>query len=331
MSFLEQILENFVINEHGTYQPKAPKSMSTPSFEKVSPNLVKATISAFADRPDGPHTINLFINHHPDVPVGYFDMDYFGSGEIYCNLRSVDITAVKSSMSSLYSSYLSNPSSDLSTPPPFSGYTSKSISFATSVPSLNYSDLLSWRFPLNIFFYYNSVQQSLPMCIHYTYSPSNSTPVHISPNYKYSNLVEDYPTCSHSCHSSSKPVLCSFSSSDFSSCSLYSPSKKTILSQTITPSNSSDSLIFDLDYFITTDASHVFSITNKNTNQEVNTLTYPSSHSYQEYEEEAIRIYNMYLNSYSDTEFTFSLNQISSSEQDSHSPKQSYIASLLVG
>lgn len=305
--------------------------MSSSSITKLSPTLYKAVINPSTPNASNPLEITLFINHYSEVPFGFFDIDFFGSGELYCDFLSTNLISLKSTMTTLYGSYLFNESSDLSSLPPSVGYTSKSLSFAVSVPSTLDSSLLSWRFPLETFFEFSSVEKQHSICSYYTYSSSN-TPVHISSRYKFANVIEGYPTCSHpSTDSNPNPVNCPFSSSSFPSCSFYTPTKKTLLSTTLTPSNSSQSLTFELNYSITTDSSHVFSIENKTLGQQLNTLTFPSSvvFSYEECESEAIKIYNEYLETYSTSSYLFSDNEISSDQQTEEIKKPSYINSIM--
>jgi len=309
---------------------KASLPMSNYPVTHHSNNVYKAVIQPYISPENTPLDLNLFINHDSSIPGGTFVIDYFNSGELYCNLSLVNLIEATNSLNKLYARHLGK--GDFANTELPIGYSHSTLSFATVCKSPTNPNSIAWSFPTITFFNYTTIAQDVPLCEYYSHrSSDNSVPVVISSHYKYANTISDFHSCSHPKLATQSFTSCgSFSS--FSSCPLYCPIKTEILSNTIASSHSSSSINFSLTHSLTAAGNHVFIINNDTLNQSINTLNYPSTLSYDECLQEATSIYTQYIDPYLSTSHSISENEKSEiSDSNKDVEKESYITSLLAG
>lgn len=304
-----------------------PMTLTYP-VHSVSHNVYKTVIQPYVNSEGNRLDLNLFINHDPSLPANIIVIDYFNSGELFCNLSYINIDHALPTLNKLYANYL-NAYDFVQYDLPV-GYASTKLSYAVTCQSPTSPTSIAWSFPLDKFFSYTHTPKDHPICQYYTHQSSDgSVPVVISPHYKYANIVHDVHSCSH--HAFDSFASCPHMNS-FSSCSFYSPLKTELLSNTLSSSHSSSAIQFSLTYSLTNSAKHMFTVTNTTINEDVNVLLYPSSHSYDECFEEATKIYNQYIEPYLSTDHIISENEKSNiSDPIKDLQKESYINSLLVG
>jgi len=312
-----------------SYKQKVNPNMSSYPVVSVSPNQYKTVIYPHVSPEGEPMEINLFINHNTSFPHNVIVIDYLNSGELFCNLSEVSLENALPTLGKLYASYLNR--SEFVNPDLPVGYTSNTLPYAVTCLSPTNSFSIAWTFPLDKFFSYTHVPKDTPICQYYTHqSTDNSVPVIISPHYKYANTVSGHHSCSHPILSENLFSCSSYNS--FSSCSFYSPLQHELLSKTVASPHSSSSLDFSLTYSITSLGKHMFTITNRTINEDVNVLVYPATYSYDQCLEEATSIYHEYIEPYVSTSHIISENEKSNlSDSTKDVEKESYITSLLVG
>lgn len=262
---------------------------------------------------------NIYINNTDQISDDFFIWDYFGSGELYCNFSKYNLVSWNPNFVKLFTQYFL--SSKLA-PPDKSGL--NPYSFAISVL---FNGRYVWALSIDLFFNYEKVRKESSLCSYLTFQDSNVSVV--SKHYQFGNIIDSTPSCSHSTLSSpTKHAVCSFFPGN-STCPLYTPTSQSIASSSISLDNTSQEILFTLNYSLSDSFSHLFEINNATENAIVNTLKYPSDMSYEELKSEALDIFSSYIDSYKDSNCTISDKEITSQDTNKDTTKVSYITSLI--
>lgn len=308
------------------------ENMSNIPINADSPISSNFTIYPYKNHPgETPAPYNVYISHDETVPTGTFIVDYFSSGQIFCNLKEYSLIAALDTIQTLYRNFFFSQSKDLSSPPPSLDYTSSSLSIAKAILSPTSDEVLAWQLPLDTFFKYEYKVQEIPVCSHYTYQDSKPVLI-VSKNYPYANVVQDSPHCSHPDIQQKGSFTSCFMSSNQSACVNYSPNIVFISKTNVTPLNTSEVISFALTYSLSSFGAHLFQIKNITHNTLLNTLSYPSSFEYDDCLSEAQKIYQEYLDVYSQDVLVsddLSISVVNDSSKDLQ--KTSYISSLALG
>ena len=329
-SALDQYLSKYI------KKLKIGETMSDIPVNIESPNSLSFTIYPYKQVPGEPLApYNVYITHDESVPHDTIIIDYFSSGQLFCNLKKISISSANQSIQVLYKNYLFNSSTDLSSPPPKVGYQSRSLNIATAVASPTSNEVLAWMFPLATFFTSQSKPQEIPVCIYYTYhSPaSDSTPVKLtSKHYPYANYVESTPHCSHpDIPSSSSFLSCSFSANQ-SLCSKYTPNTTILHQSVVTPANTESTISFSIVYSLSSFGGHLFQIKNDTNDTILNTFNYPLDINYDQCLNDVRKYYDQYLDVYQTDLYLMTTPDLSPSDDTSRDTnKSSYITSLIPG
>lgn len=280
---------------------------------------ISSDVKKFTFRFDGDSSYNVFINHSEHVPSDMFIWDYFGTGELYLNFQTCNITSWKDSFPKLFTGYLLTGKLTVPQQPGLTPF-----HFATS---MFFIDRNVWAFPIATFFHYEKIQKESPICSYFSLTNSNVSIV--SKHWQFANTVDSAPCCSHpTLSSSTKHSYCSFYPGN-SACPLYTPSFKVIHSNVISLDNTSNEIVFDIHYSLTDSSSHIFQIVNTTEDVIVNTFKYSSDMSYDDLFVEVIDIFNTYLSSYLESNCVISNKEVSFQDTDKDTPKVSYIESLI--
>jgi hypothetical protein len=287
------------------------------SLETISSDQKKFTFNFTFSGSESSY--NIYINHTDQISDDFFIWDYFGSGELYCNFSNYNLVSWKNNFVKLFTGYFLT---NKLTVPDKSGL--NPYSFAISVP---FNGRYVWALSIDLFFDYEKVKKDSSLCSYLTFQDANVSIV--SKHYQFGNVIDNFPSCSHpNLSSSTKHSSCPFFSAT-SNCSLYASSSKTISSSSVSLDNTSEEIIFTLNYSLSDSFSHLFEIKNSTQNAVVNTLRYSSDIPYEQLETEALDIFSSYIHSYDGSNCTISDKEVILQDTNKDTTKVSYITSLI--
>jgi len=273
--------------------------------------------------------LNCFINvdETNTIPQGRIVYDYYNSGEFYYNNNTsnsrIKIVSAKSRFAQYYKKVFFNSPNETTIETNISSYSINCVRFIND----KYN---GWILDISEFFNIDkdtsiplSVHQ-YPVCANYTSFASGLKIT--AKNYPFANELSNSTVCSHFATETIpytfKPCI---NNNVQNLCQHYIPSLELMASTTLTPQNSTSTIIISLKKYISTSNNIVYDIYNETISENILTLSYPNIPDQDIFalDSAANDTYQEILSSYS----SFDLSE--TPNQNNSVLKQSYFATLI--